>query len=154
MCTQPRRNRVGSHCLRCHKQTDDGNNTALRFCFFGGAPSALSSSDATIPFMSSRTLCSLCSMLFDFKLSCSLYTGCKNAAAKWYHVSLAQHFRPQTMQDLDKAAISLGSLVCIVFPLSASWFSAHVTSVSPDEEFLDFRPQISTSDISNCVMYP
>ena len=122
--------------------------------FFGGAPSALSSSDATIPFMSSRTLCSLCSMLFDFKLSCSLYTGCKNAAAKWYHVSLAQHFRPQTMQDLDKAAISLGSLVCIVFPVSASWFSAHVTSVSPDEEFLDFRPQISTSDISNCVMYP
>ena len=24
MCTQPCRNRVGSHCLRCHKQTDDG----------------------------------------------------------------------------------------------------------------------------------
>ena len=24
MCTQPWRNRVGSHCLRCHKQTDDG----------------------------------------------------------------------------------------------------------------------------------
>ena len=24
MCTQPWRDRVGSHCLRCHKQTDDG----------------------------------------------------------------------------------------------------------------------------------
>jgi len=24
MCTQPRRDRLGSHCLRCHKQTDDG----------------------------------------------------------------------------------------------------------------------------------
>jgi len=24
MCTQPRRDRVGSHCLRCHTQTDDG----------------------------------------------------------------------------------------------------------------------------------
>ena len=24
MCTQTWRNRVGSHCLRCHKQTDDG----------------------------------------------------------------------------------------------------------------------------------
>jgi len=24
MCTQPWRGRVGSHCLRCHKQTDDG----------------------------------------------------------------------------------------------------------------------------------
>ena len=23
MCTQPRRDRVGSHCLKCHKQTDD-----------------------------------------------------------------------------------------------------------------------------------
>jgi len=33
-------------------------------------------------------------MLFDFKLSCSVYTRCKNAAAKWYHVSLAQQFSP------------------------------------------------------------
>ena len=24
MCTQPWRDRVGSHCLRCHKQNDDG----------------------------------------------------------------------------------------------------------------------------------
>ena len=24
MCTQPWRDQVGSHCLRCHKQTDDG----------------------------------------------------------------------------------------------------------------------------------
>ena len=24
MCTQPWRDRLGSHCLRCHKQTDDG----------------------------------------------------------------------------------------------------------------------------------
>ena len=24
MCSQPWRDRVGSHCLRCHKQTDDG----------------------------------------------------------------------------------------------------------------------------------
>ena len=24
MCTQPWRDRVGCHCLRCHKQTDDG----------------------------------------------------------------------------------------------------------------------------------
>ena len=52
-------------------------------------------------------------------------------------------FFSQTLQDPDKAAISLGSLVCIEFPVSASWFSAHVTSVSPDEEFPDFRPQIS-----------
>jgi len=53
-------------------------------------------------------------------------------------------FRPQTLQDPDKAVIFLGSLVCIELSVSASWFSAHVTSVSPDEEFPDFRPQISS----------
>ena len=54
-------------------------------------------------------------------------------------------FRPRTLQDPDKAAISLGSLVRIEFPVSAYWFSAHVTSVSPGEEFPDFRPHISTN---------
>jgi len=53
-------------------------------------------------------------------------------------------FRPQTLHDPDKAVVSLGSLVCIEFPVSASWFSAHVTSVSPDEEFPDLRPKISS----------
>ena len=29
MCTQPWRDRVGSHCLRCHKQTDDGRTVYI-----------------------------------------------------------------------------------------------------------------------------
>ena len=60
-------------------------------------------------------------------------------------------FRPQTLQDPDKPAISLGSLICSEFPVSASWFSAHVKSVSPDEEFPDFRPQISSIILLNSL---
>jgi len=71
------------------------NNTALRFFL---AERRVLCPPVMPPFLSCQVvlyLYSSCSMLFDFKLPCSLYTGCKNAAlaaAKWYHVSLAQHF--------------------------------------------------------------
>ena len=57
------------------------------------------------PFLSCQLVLYLvhaCSKLFDFKLSCSLYTGCKNAAAKWYHLSLAQHFLEDAFKFIQK----------------------------------------------------